>query len=382
MIESQYRIVFSHDGQADFLLAPGDILMGEPEVKTTQPADTYTPIGAAWGESAARGGAMTTMTWSVVLQHASHAAMRNYLAWAAASFPGNVSGSLRVATDAGVMWEIEAVTCMTSATALRIPCSGFQTVTSVSVQGGKINLMDGGTFVLPPPDPLIFRTTEANGPNGIEKWWEAGFVVCDEMGLTGSAATGWTDVQKVLRLTLERSENLTAWTHGDWLDCAGSPVANGDGTHTYWSRSPLPMDSKIKTGVVVFNGGVYPDDRNNPLTALTLAGVVQALPGFPYTMPTDAARMQADLRAYGWAGATVTANSATDWIITILGVNMSVYSSDHKVYWPGYLTADMFGALTNTSDGLLAFGNWQNSAGVRTYVDKQFARQGLTLISP
>jgi|GEM_PF-6780221 len=382
MIESQYRILFLHGGQTDFLLAPGDILTGEPEVKTTQAADVFTPIGAAFGECAAKGGAVTTMSWSVVRQHASHAALRNYLAWASASFPGNVSGTLRVATGGGAMWEISGVVFMTSATALRIPCSGFQTVTSVSVQGGAITLLPGGAFILPKPDPLLFRNTEATGANGMEKWLEVGFIACDEMGLSGSAATGWADVNHLLRLTLERSENLTAWTHGEFADCAGSPVKNSDGTHTYWARSPFPMDSKIKTGSVVFCSTNYQDSRNNPLTSLTISGVVQALPGFPYTMAADAARLQADLRAYGWAGATVTANSATDWTITILGVNMTTYLSTHKVYWPGYLTADMFGAMTNTSNGLLAFGNWKNSAGVRTYVDKQFARQGLTLISP
>jgi hypothetical protein len=121
------------------------------------------------------------------------------------------------------------------------------------------------------------------------------------------------------------------------------------------------------------------DVRNNPFTSLVINNVTRALGGFPYTMPGDAARMQADMRANGLTGATCVATAATTWRIDIPNVNYTQYSTVNKVGWPGYLVADMFGALTSTVDGRGFTGQFVNTAGVRTALTKQFGRFGLSL---
>lgn len=213
---------------------------------------------------------------------------------------------------------------------------------------------------------LEYRITD----DGLEKWFEVGFAL--DSIWTGNATTGWTDAAGFVKLDLERSENLTAWATGEFVNCAGSPALVGT-AYAYWARSHFPVDSEEKIGVLTCesNGG---DARNNPFTSITINNIVQTLPHYPYTMPTDAAQLQADLRAAGWTGATVVATSATVWTITISTVHQTDYSTTSRVAWPVYYVADMYGALTTAVNGRDFTGEFVNEAGVRTAVPKQFAR--------
>jgi hypothetical protein len=150
---------------------------------------------------------------------------------------------------------------------------------------------------------------------------------------------------------------------------------NPEGGYDYWARSTYPIASEEKTGSVEIEQTARNDARDTPITAMTLNVEVQDLPNFPYALPTDAALLQADLRTAGWAGATVTASSATIWKITLPNVAVTTYTSAWRAYFPGYYVPDMYGELTNWRSFTPATAAYfVNGANVRTDVPKQFAR--------
>lgn len=238
-----------------------------------------------------------------------------------------------------------------------------------------------GKMIFPEPDPrLPFDIGNRNRvvDDGNEKWFEFGWV-SPEL-LNGNAVDGWEDPGGYCRIRAWRSEDLVTWDN-DVIESPNSPEATGDGAWIYWARCKYPVDSVVKTGQMWAESGPgnSPDTRNNPFTSLVINNVTRALGGFPYTMPGDAARMQADMRANGLAGATCVASSATVWRIDIPNVNYTQYSTTNRVGWPGYLIADMFGNLTITVDDRGFTGQFVNTAGVRTALTKQFGRFGLSL---
>ena len=256
----------------------------------------------------------------------------------------------------------------------RASVQGCQVTLSYQAQGGRI------VWILPEDlggAEVLHRVND----DGDEKWFEVGFL-SPRNDLVGNEVDGWTDPGGVFLLRFFRSEDLATWDH-DFIPAPGSPEAQGD-DWIYWARCKYPVDSKVKSGAIrieSYGSGASPntlgafqgDTRNNPLTELTVAGVSLALGGFPYTMPTDAARMQTDLRVF-YPTATVTATTDVDWVIQIPTVNLTVYTQYSRVSWPGYLVADFFGNLTITVDGVGFAGDFINAAGVRTQVRKQFAR--------
>lgn len=222
---------------------------------------------------------------------------------------------------------------------------------------------------------LSYRRTEINGANGYEKWFEVGFTAPNL--LVGDASRGWVDSSGRIRFWLEWSEDLFHWTTASFIDAAApTPVAGG---YEYWARSIWPMDSAASSGEIICEsiGDSNDDARNNPFTALTINSVVQTLPNFPYTMPTDAALLQTDIRAAGWTGATVVASSDIAWAITIPNVSHSTYYTTNAVYWPQYYIADYLGNQTVKVWSRGFSGQYVNSAGTRTKLRKQFARLGI-----
>lgn len=224
---------------------------------------------------------------------------------------------------------------------------------------------------------LSTRVVEDDEGNGVEKFFEVGFMVTDR--LSGDAARGWVDSSGRVAMTLEHSEDGEAWTLGKFRDAPSSPAAVAGGFE-YWARAIFPVDSQTKAGTigVVSTAGTGTPD-NNPLTALTVAGVTQTLARFPYTMPTDAGELQIDLRALGWTGATVTATSDVDWEISIPGVVFSGYGNPSRLSWPAWYYTDPFGNPA-TVDGIDFSGAFLNSAGVRTALRCQLSRLQLNLI--
>lgn len=222
---------------------------------------------------------------------------------------------------------------------------------------------------------LMHRIVEEVGPNGAEKWFEVGFI--SPTLLAGDASVGWVNSDCRGRVWLEWSEDLVNWDTRKMVDCARTAIPDGEGNYEYWARSSLPQDSQISIGQLLV-GDTNGDARNTPITALTILDVAQTLPNFPYTMPADSAQLQTDLRAAGWAGATVTATAATTWTIAIPNVAFTAYYQQTKAFWPGYYVADMFGSLTILVDGISFDGQFVNSVGTRTKLKKQFVRMGVS----
>jgi hypothetical protein len=239
------------------------------------------------------------------------------------------------------------------------------------VAGQEAEFLFGqGTQILPTLGAEIYgRTATRIVLDADERWFEMGFQM-DHL-LSGNAATGWTDAGNYFRLEAQWSLDLVSWAMGKFIPAPVPVVDLGGGLYEYWARAIHPVDSAVKSGQIGTYSGQYgngipgafsSDPRNNPLTALTVAGVSLALGGFPYTMPTDAAKMQADLRVF-YPLATVTATSDVIWEIVIPGVAMTQFNQLNKVSWPGYLVQDMFGNLTITVDGAYLAGAMVDGAG-------------------
>lgn len=259
-------------------------------------------------------------------------------------------------------------------------------VGQVFIHGEECEFVFGrGTQILPTLGAEIWGRSEARvALDANERWFEMGFRM-DHL-LSGNSAAGWTDQGNYFRIEPEWSPDLINWSAGKFIPAPVPVVDNGDGTWTYWSRAIHPVDSAVKSGILeVSSGAIYyggvgtntsGDTRNNPFTALTVLNVVQALGGFPYTMPTDAARMQSDLAAI-FPGATVEASAATVWRIRIPNQTFSAFAQFSKVFWPVYLVADMFGVVNTPVDGAFFGGNFVNSAGVAIH-PKAFGRLKIT----
>ena len=209
-----------------------------------------------------------------------------------------------------------------------------------------------------------------------EKWFEFGFRI--DTQLTGNSAAGWMDAGNYIRLEPQWSDDLVTWQMGKFLPAPVPVVEVEPGVWEYWSRAINPVDSAVKTGQLSagFPAGAG-DSRNNPFTSLTIAGVVQALPHFPYTMPTDAAILQADIIAAGWPGTTVTAASDTEWAVLIPDVNLTLYIQETSIGWPEYLMPDMDGNLTIPVAGIDFDGAWVDGGGT-PLANKGFGRLKLS----
>jgi len=211
-----------------------------------------------------------------------------------------------------------------------------------------------------------------------KRWFEFGFRI--DTQLTGHPATGWMDAGQYLRIEPEWSPDLVNWHMGKFMPAPVPVVEVEPGIFEYWSRALNPAASAVRHGEIIAQSGAngYSGDiRNNPFISITIAGVTQDLPNYPYTMPTDAAILQADLIAAGWAGTTVQATDATHWSVTIPDVDFSAFEQASRIYWPAYLVADMFGELVNTVQSVDFAGQMVDETGT-LLCDKAFARLKLS----
>lgn len=138
MILSLYQIDFIHAAGTLRLVDYGEKLTAEIDLKATQPADTYAPINAPWGESAARGGAMVDFTLGVIRDHASHEALRAHCFWRCASMPNGKTGTLAISINGGGSWQMASVSILTATTVPRVPSATFETLTTLTLSGGKL----------------------------------------------------------------------------------------------------------------------------------------------------------------------------------------------------------------------------------------------------
>lgn len=184
---------------------------------------------------------------------------------------------------------------------------GGQEVGRVFVAGQEAEFVFGhGTQILPTLGAEIYGRTEPRTLTESDAFWfEFGFRM-DHL-LSGNAAAGWTDQGNYFRLEAEQSNDLVNWNMGKFIPSpAGAVVNNGDGTWTYWARSTVP----IWWFNVIVDLQLTSNRYGKSITQISVGQIPLALAGYPYAMPADAARLQADLRTLGYAGATVTGTAA------------------------------------------------------------------------
>ena len=136
------------------------------------------------------------------------------------------------------------------------------------------------------------------------KWFEVGFRSPEI--LSGNASAGWTDPRGYVVMELQSSVDLQTWAMGQFVDCASTAIDNGDGTFDYWARCVIPEHYNE----VMVDLTATSDRAGKSITGVSVMRAAVDLSGFPYAMPADAARLQTDLRAAGYTGATVTSTSA------------------------------------------------------------------------
>ena len=138
MTESLYQIDFISATGTLRLVSVGDWIEADIAPKVSQGAARYAPIGAAWGETVAEGGAMVSVDFAVVKNHASHAALRGYCMSHAATFPSGKTGTLRLAISGGDTWDIADATLVSCAPMVLLPSGEFETLTAYSITGGSM----------------------------------------------------------------------------------------------------------------------------------------------------------------------------------------------------------------------------------------------------
>lgn len=153
--------------------------------------------------------------------------------------------------------------------------------------------------------PIVSRMVE----DSIGRWFEVGF---QAEGLTGSAATGWADSRGYVALQMHHSTDLLSWSTGKFIDGPDSGANLGGGLVQYWARSTAPH----RWFQVLVDLRATTTRYGKTITGLELQGIPISLPRYPYSMPSQAALLQADLLAAGYTGSTVT-NTAHALSVTI-----------------------------------------------------------------
>ena len=162
--------------QLDFITAAGTLRLldsgaaVEQEIapKVSQGAARYAAIGAAWGETVSEGGAMVTVDFAAVKNHASHAALRDYCMSHAASFPSGRTGTLRLTITGGGTWEISDATLVSCSPMAKLPSSAWETLTAYSCTGGQMLPVTAITLYAGIPFEFILQNWEDVSTN-----WES-----------------------------------------------------------------------------------------------------------------------------------------------------------------------------------------------------------------
>ena len=145
MIESLYQIDFITATGTRRLVSAGDLLDAELNPAISQKSAQYSAIGAPWVESVAEGGASVSLSFTVLAEHASHAALRGWCLSKAATFPSGETGIVRIAITAGETWDIHDA-LISSSSPVPAPEGCFRTLTSYALTGGE--MLPYGTITL------------------------------------------------------------------------------------------------------------------------------------------------------------------------------------------------------------------------------------------
>jgi hypothetical protein len=216
-------------------------------------------------------------------------------------------------------------------------------VTRVEHQGQRARLIFGkGTQILPQisRDLSGFTSTRIVSSGG-NKYFEFGLRLNGY--LDGSPETGWTDADGYFTMVPEYSTDLINWELGKFTTPPTDAItAHGGGSFTYWHRAINLVSSSVITGALIFTSE---DSRHNPITSIVLGGVAISLPNYPYSLPSAAAQLQADLIAAGRAGTTVTSTATGFWVVIIPVINLAI-SGGSIIFFPSYTVINPGGPST------------------------------------
>ena len=162
----------------------------------------------------------------------------------------------------------------------------------------------GTTMLAKLPAEIYGRTESRTVEDATALWFEFGFRM--DVLLAGNGAAGYTDPGNYFRLECEQTEDLLNWSAGKFVPAPVPVVDHGDGTWTYWSRALVPVWWFNVLADLTLTSTRY----GKTITELSIGGVPVSLPGYPYSMPAQAATLQTHLRAAGYTGATVTSVTA------------------------------------------------------------------------
>lgn len=236
-----------------------------------------------------------------------------------------------------------------------------------------------GTQILPSLGAEIYGSTAIRMvADDVAEWMELGFTM-DHL-LNGNGAAGFTDQGHYFRINLQQSLDLVNWNMGKFEPAPVPVVDNGDGTWTYWSRCTQPRIWKHITIDETITSTRYA----KTITGLQLFQMnIATGMSYPYAMPADAARLQADLRAAGYPGATVTSVpralsvKVTNWIsegtqnfsVTLTGSTVTQVrnATNTPISLPGY-PYSVPSQIPNLQADLIAAG--YPYIGVRAYGDE------------
>ncbi|MFU8893996.1 MAG: hypothetical protein ACNA8L_10245 [Luteolibacter sp.] len=253
---------------------------------------------------------------------------------------------------------------------------------SLRIGGGKIAriLYRGGEIwpnagVTSDQINALFPSTQRIILEDGRKWFEFGFYSPDI--LQGDGEDGFSDEDGYIFAYPQYSEDLVAWSNTGFLPSTTPPQFVPGKGWLHWCRAKLPTNADPKNGVLaVFSNDSNGDPRNNPFTAIIIGGTALALPNYAYTMPTDAAQLQTDIRAAGYPDATVAATSDVDWQINIPDVDIFGFQDNSRVLWPSYLIPDIGLGGDAIISGRSFVGTFVDIDGSRV-VTKGFARLGI-----
>ena len=207
------------------------------------------------------------------------------------------------------------------------------------------------------------------------KWFEFGFAA-DQL-MQGDGDIGFSDEGGLIFAFAQFSEDLVAWSSAGFGASPTPPTLRDDGQWEHWFRAKLPANASPKVGLLsVFSTDANGDPRNMPFTGVRIGDVDLDLPNFPYTMPADAAQLQADIRAAGFSGATVEAESDVVWQINVPDVEVFDFQDNSRVSWPAYTVPNPVFEIDITVDGRSFRGTFVDVDGNRV-LERAFGRLGI-----
>ena len=127
----------------------------------------------------------------------------------------------------------------------------------------------------------------------------------------GNPVDGWTGEMVAgkppVTLGLFWSSDLASWTQGGWIAAPGKMTETlPDGRKKWFARY---QTTPIWWFDVMVDLTASSDLYGKSVTEISVLGAPVSLPHYPYAMPSQAATLQADLRAAGYTGAVVSSVS-------------------------------------------------------------------------